>query len=335
MQAISRNWDGRICLVTGGAGFTGAHLCEQLLARGARVCVLDCQRTVRSYFIARGLHDRTHFRFGDVRDLSTVRLLLVERGVDTVFHLASQPSITMSRVLPLETLSVNALGTYTMLEAARLARCVEAFVYVSSGAVYGETSYDAPLNEDTPLHATANLYAPAQVAGEAAVQAYAMAYRLNAAICRAANTYGPGDLHFNRLVPRALRNLLLDAPYEFGTQDDGCTRLDFLFVEDLVRGYVQTAEWLHRRKHTAGETFNLGSGYPVSTRTLARMVSRAFDGTERIPLFNGAPQAEPLIRYFNVSKAADVLGWCAHTELEAGLATTVGWYRHWQLTSGN
>ena len=233
----------------------------------------------------------------------------------------------MSKVLPYETLSVNALGAYTMLEAARLTRNVEAFVYASSGAVYGATYDDAPLNEDAPLHASANVYAPALVAGEAAVQAYALTYRMKAAICRTANTFGPGDLNFSRLVPRALRNLLLNAPYQFGARDDGQTRLDFVFVEDVVRGYIQTAEWLHSQQHTAGETFNLGSGYALSTNLLARMASRAFDETDRTPSFTGPLQATPLIRYFNVSKAADLLGWRALTSLESGMTQTAHWYR--------
>lgn len=239
----------------------------------------------------------------------------------------------MSRVLPYETLSVNTVGTYTALEAARQSRNVEAFVYVSSGAVYGETSADAALNEDAVLAVSSSIYASALVASEAgAVQAYALTYQLNAAICRVANAFGPGDLNFSRLVPCAVRNLMMDAPYHFGDRDDGRTRLDFAFVKDIVRGCVQTAEWLHAQNgHAAGETFNLGSGYPISTRTLTRIISRNFDGTERHPSFDGPPQRVPLIRYFNVNKAADLLGWRAETELEQGLNTTIDWYRQrWQ-----
>ena len=178
MKAITQHWRERVCLVTGGAGFTGAHLCEQLLARGARVCVLDRHRPVNSFYMLQGLNDRTEFVFGDIRDLHAMRWLLEKFNVDTIFHLAGQASIQLSKVLPYETLSVNALGTYTLLEAARLTRHVEAFVYISSGAVYGATTDDTPLNEDAPLHTTANLYAPALVAGEAAVQAYALTYRM-------------------------------------------------------------------------------------------------------------------------------------------------------------
>ncbi len=321
------HWRDRVCLITGGAGFTGAHLCEQLLARGARVCVFDRHRPIHSYFVAQGLFDRVEFVFGDIRDLSALRWLLAQRQVNTIFHLAGQSSQLLSKVLPFETLSINALGTYTALEAARLSHSVEAFLLASSGVVYGATVDNRPLNEDEPLHASANLYAPALVAAEAAVQSYALTYRLKAAICRAANTFGPGDLNFSRLVPRAMRNLMLDESYQFGARDDGQTRLDFVFVEDLVRGYLQTAEWLHTQPHTTSETFNLGSGYAHTTNALARMCSRAFDDTERTPAFTGPLQATPTIRYFNVSKAADLLGWRAKSPIEPALKQTANWYK--------
>jgi CDP-glucose 4,6-dehydratase len=274
------------------------------------------------------LYDRTDFVFGDIRDLSALRWQLAQRQVNTIFHLAGQASQLLSRVLPFETLNVNALGTYTALEAARLSHSVEAFLLASSGAVYGTTVDDRPLNEDEPLHAAANLYAPALVAAEAAVQSYALTFQMKAVICRAANTFGPGDVNFSRLVPRAMRNLLLNAPYQFGARDDGQSRLDFVYVEDLVRGYLKTAEWLHTQRPAVNETINLGTGYAHTTNALARMCSRAFDDHERTPAFTGPLQATPLIRYFNVSKAADLVGWRATTPLELALKQTATWYRN-------
>src|SRR4051794_15776032 len=108
-------------LVTGGAGFGGAHLCEALLARGARVYVLDRDLPRCSYLRLSGCLSRVRFVRGDVRDAEAVRLALARGEIDTLFHLAAQPLVPLSNVLPLETLSSNVLGTYVLLEAVRTA----------------------------------------------------------------------------------------------------------------------------------------------------------------------------------------------------------------------
>mgnify|MGYP000971957918 CR=1 FL=1 len=328
---LNGDWRERVCLVTGGAGFIGAHVCEQLLAAGARVVVLDRHRPRRSYFILQGLNDRVDFVFGDVRELQAVRWVLEQHHVDTIFHLAAQPLVPLSNVVPFETLSVNALGTYAVLEAARQVSGIEAFVYASSGAYYGETADDGALCEDRPPLETANLYAPAIVAADTAVRAYARTFGLPALVCRSLNVYGAGDLNFSRLTPRAVRNLMLDVPYNFGERDDGRTKLDFVNVRDLARGLVRAAETLHQCPKRNGEAINLGSGYPISLRTLTRLISRSFDGVEREPCFCGTPRSQPLIRYLDIRKAERLLHWQPEIELQEGLIETLAWYRRfWQ-----
>src|ERR1043166_4154662 len=101
---MNSEWRERVCLVTGGAGFIGAHLCGQLLARGARVVVLDRHRPRRSYFILQGLNERVDFCFGDLRELQAMRWVFEQYEVDAIFHLAAQPLVPLSNVVPLETL---------------------------------------------------------------------------------------------------------------------------------------------------------------------------------------------------------------------------------------
>lgn len=327
---MSGEWRERVCLVTGGAGFIGAHLCERLLELGARVVVLDRHRPRRSYFILQGVNDRVDFVFGDVRELPAVRWVLEQHTVDTIFHLAAQPLIPLSNVIPFETLSVNALGTYTVLEAARQQNNIEAFVYASSGVYYGETTEDAALIESQPPLEVVNLYAPSVVAADVAVRAYAQTFGLPALVCRLMNVYGAGDLNFSRVVPRAVRNLMMQAPYGFTPRDDGRTKLDFICVRDLVNGLVKAAEAAQRREQL-GEAFNLGCGYPVSLRTLARLISRSYDGKEREPQFGGAPRPQPLIRYLDISKAERLLQWQPEVELQEGIVEMLAWYqRFWR-----
>ena len=317
-------WTNKPCLVTGGAGFGGAHLCEQLLARGAKVYVLDKLCPSNSYLAMGDLSSRVDEIVGDIRDFDFVRLLLERLEIDTVFHLAAQPIVPMSNVLPLETLSVNAMGTYTLLEACRTVSCADRFVFASSGAYYGTTTNEACLCEsDVPLTAT-NIYAPSKVAGDLVVRCYARIYGLKAATCRFMNTYGPGDTNFSRLVPRAARNLLSGGEYDFGSRDDGTTRLDFLHIRDMAGAYIHVAE---RLEDVAGEAFNFGAGTPTCVADVARQASISFDGRAREPQFRGRPFETKIIKTLDIAKAERVLGWKPQTSLQDGLDETMAWYR--------
>lgn len=321
---MNGHWVDRPCLVTGGAGFGGSHLCEKLLELGVKVYVLDRWLPSNSYLILTGIVKRVEFIQGDIRDLDFLKLTLERYGIDTVFHLAAQPIVPISNVLPFETLSINALGTYAILEAVRTVECVQRLIFASSGAYYGTTTTDKAITEDdAPLEAT-NIYAPSKVAGDIAVRCYAKIYPIKTAVCRFMNTYGPGDTNFSRIIPRAIQNLIRQAPYEFGDRDDGTSRLDYLFIRDMANAYIKVAEHLDS---VSGEAFNFGSGNPTSTRELTKLASRLFDGQEREPEFLGSPKNRPVIKYLDIRRASQVLGWKPTTMLEQGLGETIGWYR--------
>ncbi|HLM76291.1 MAG TPA: NAD(P)-dependent oxidoreductase [Polyangiaceae bacterium] len=315
---------GKVCLVTGGAGFGGSHLAEQLLARGAKVVVLDRWLPRTSYLALAGLLPRVDFLQGDVRDLDLVRQTLERFDIDTVFHLAAQPLVPTSNALPFETLSVNAMGTYAVLEAIRGSTRTKRLVFASSGAYYGTTSGAEPIREDdAPLVAT-NIYAPSKAAADLAVRCYAKIYGLKAAVCRFMNTYGPGDTNFSRLVPRAAKNLIEGAELDFGDRDDGTTVLTYMHVRDMASAYIRMAEQLDA---IAGEAFNFGGNKPLSTREMALLCARAFGGEAREPAFHGPRREVPLRKVLDTRKAKEALGWELETPLEEGLRETFAWYR--------
>src|SRR4028118_146725 len=133
-------WNGRNTLITGGAGFGGAHLCEELLQRGARVTVLDKLLSPGSYLHLAALTNKIHFIQADIRDAENLKLLFARFAFDTVFHTAAQPIVSISNVLPAETAAVNIMGTYNVLEAMRASRHEQRLVFASSGAYYGSTN---------------------------------------------------------------------------------------------------------------------------------------------------------------------------------------------------
>lgn len=313
-------WAGRRVLVTGGCGFGGGHLVTRLVALGAEVGVLDRDPEQPGILAAGPARRHVEVRRGDVRDETAVGEALRRWRPQAVFHLAAQPLVPESIREPAETLAVNAGGTYTLLEAVRGNEHVEAFVLASTGGYYGENHDDRPLREDDPARAGANLYGASKIAADVAVQAYARTFGLPASVCRFMNTYGPGDRQTSRLVPHAIRLLREGGPYDFGPRDDGTTRLDFLYVGDMVEGYLRVAERL--ATHPGG-CYNFGSGRPTAIRDVALMVSQAYDGVARTPIFRGPRRDRPIVKSLDITRARTDLGWTPAVSLADGLARTV------------
>ncbi|MBI5716116.1 MAG: NAD-dependent epimerase/dehydratase family protein [Burkholderiales bacterium] len=308
-------------LVTGGCGFGGSHLVARLVRDGARVTVLDMvdyTAAQRARFPELG-QARVHR--GDVRDLDALTALLEAGPCDTVFHLAAQPLVPLSIEKPFETLDVNARGTYAVLEACRLAG-VEALVVASSGAYYGTTSTDQPIPETAAPLPSANLYASGKAAADLAAQGYAHTFGTPVGVCRFMNTYGPGDGNTSRLVPRCLALLASGAPLDLGDRDDGTTRLDFLHVRDMTEAYLRVARYVVD-KGGRDAVFNIGTGRATAIADVARTLSVMFDGGTRKPIFRGEPRKVRSVKYLDVAKARELLGWEASISLEAGLSELV------------
>jgi nucleoside-diphosphate-sugar epimerase len=312
------------CLVTGGYGFGGSHLCEQLLDKGARVYVLDRETPRNSFLVLTGLADRVNFIYGDVRDLDLIKISLERFEIDTIFHLAAQPIVPICNSRPYESLSINVMGTYSVLEAMRNSNYAKSLVFASSGAYYGTTTELEPIKEEHPPLASASIYVPSKVAADIAVRCYAKTFGLKAAVCRFINTYGPGNINFSTIVPRAITLLITGQPYDFGARDDGTSTFDYLNIRDMTRGYLLMAENLDI---ISGEAVNFGGGYPISVKDLVKLISRLFDGQEREPIFHGARKEVPTRKCLDTSKANEVLGWRPSISLEDGLKETIDWYK--------
>lgn len=324
-------WNNHRALVTGGAGFGSAHLCEMLLQRGANVCVLDKELPRDSYLRRANLLPNLDFVTLDIRDGSALKLLFARRCFDTIFHVAAQPIVGISNRLPSETFEINVAGTVNVLEAARLCAFPPRVIFASSGAYYGATSTREAIPEDAPPLPAGNIYAPSKVAGDIAVRSYAKTYDLRAAVCRWMNTYGPGDTNFSRIVPATLRRLsqgkraLID-----GT--DGTNILELLHVRDMAKGYLSIAERLDDAQ-VCGEAFNFGGGVPIALKDVTRAVTCAWNEVTKQEIDEEAEVTGPKVdsvKYLNIEKAARVLAWQPRIELHAGLCETVEWFRRFE-----
>lgn len=317
-------WSGKKCLVTGGYGFGGAHLAQQLLNKNAMVFVLDRESPSNSYLTISGLSDRVRFIPGDIRDLGLIKTTLDRFDIHTVFHLAAQPIVQVCNSSPYESLSVNVLGTYSVLEAVRTCCTPPRLVFASSGAYYGTTYGRDSISEEAPPLPASNIYSPSKVAGDVAVRAYARTYGINAAVCRFINTYGPGNTNLGTIVPKAVSVLIKDLPFDFGDRDDGSSTFDYLNIRDMTRGYLAVGENIDK---ITGEAFNFGGGNPIAVRDLVKLISRLYDGKEREPIFRGRIRETPVRKCLDTTKAFRLLGWEPSISLEDGLKETIEWYR--------
>ena len=322
------NWNTQRVLVMGAAGFCGAHLCDQLVKRGAHVIGFDKNLSSDSYLNSSGALSKIDWQIEDILDLANLKQLLARHPLDTIFLLAAQPIVALSNQLPLETAHTNIIGTYNVLEAMRALANPPRLVFASSGAYYGATNAQSAIGEDEAAQVAGNIYAPTKAAADLAVRCYAQIYGLRAATCRWMNTYGAGDLNFSRIVPATMKRL---SQHQRGLIDgtDGTNILEMLHVRDMIEAYLAVASGLDRAE-VRGQAFNFGGGAPLQLRQIVRETTRAWNqanatNIEIEPEITG-PKVDS-VKYLDISKAREVLGWAPRIGLQDGLRETARWYR--------
>jgi len=303
------------CLVTGGSGFLGSHLCDELLARGHRVICVD-------NFDTGSLANIAHLRGGDFRfeHVNIVEPFFVDEPVDFVYHFASPASPIDYLRLPLQTLKVGSHGTHHALGLAKQHRA--RFLLASTSEVYGDPqvhpqpeSYWGHVNPIGPR----GVYDEAKRYAEALTMAYHRQQGVDTAIVRIFNTYGPRMRpHDGRAIPTFLRQALQDRPITvFG--DGGQTR-SFCYVSDEVDGIIRLAEsGIH-------QPVNVGNPDEFTLLELARTVIEVTGSRSEI-IHQALPVDDPKVRQPDISRAKAMLGWEPRVRLEEGLRRTIDYFR--------
>lgn len=299
------------CVVTGGAGFLGSHLCDELLARGHRVVCVDNLETG-------SLANIEHIRVREFVHLNVdiTEPYFVDEPVDFVYHLASPASPIDYLRLPLHTLKVGSYGTHHTLGLAKLHRA--RFLLASTSEVYGDPqvhpqpeSYWGHVNPIGPR----GVYDEAKRYAEALTMAYHRQQGVDTSIVRIFNTYGPRMRpHDGRAIPTFLRQALQDRPLTvFG--DGGQTR-SFCYVSDLIRGIIALAESGYHHP------INIGNPDEFTLLELARTVIEV-TGSESEVVFEALPTDDPQVRQPDTALARQVLGWEPQVALREGLRRTI------------
>src|SRR3954467_2414388 len=299
------------CLVTGGAGFLGSHLCDELLRRGHRVICVDNLETG-------SLTNIEHIRVPEFvhLNLDIIEPYTVDEPLDFVYHLASPASPIDYLRLPLHTLKVGSYGTHHTLGLAKHKRA--RFLIASTSEVYGDPqvhpqpeSYWGHVNPIGPRGG----YDEAKRYAEALTMAYHRQQGVDTAIVRIFNTYGSRMRpHDGRAIPTFLRQALQDRPITvFGTGEQ--TR-SFCYVADEIRGLIALAE------SGVHQPVNIGNPDEFTLLELAKAVIEVTGSNSEI-VHEALPTDDPKQRRPDIARARDLLAWQPTVSLREGLQRTI------------
>lgn len=301
-------------LVTGGAGFIGSHIVEELLRGGASVRVLDDFSSGKRENLE-AFDGNLEILEGDLRNAETIKAAI--RDVELVFHLAAFISVPQSMVDPEECFAINVGGTATLLEAARRAG-VRKVVLSSSTAVYGDPD-EFPTDEEVPLRPLSP-YALSKQVNELYGRLYTQTFKLPVTSLRYFNVYGPRqrpDSAYAAAISIFSRQLVKGETITI--YGDGKQSRDFIYVKDVVKANLLAAE-----SEAAGEVFNICTGCETTLLDLLETLSEVSPHQPKLRF--DAPRPGDIYRSKgNPNKAAETLGFRAGTSLANGLAQTMEW----------
>ena len=309
--------EGSKILVVGGAGFIGSHIVDQLLAEGpAEVRVFDNLVRGKKHSLAGALKDpRVKLIEGSITDFDALQR--GADGVDGMFHLAA---LWLGECVnePRKAIDVNIVGTFNVMEAARLAK-VKRVVYSSSASVYGN-ALETPMTEEHPFN-NRTMYGATKIAGEQLFRAYNETHKLNYCGMRYMNVYGPRMDYKGTYVSVIMK--VLDrieqgqAPVIHG---DGSQTYDFIHVTDVARCNVLAL----KADGASDEFFNVGMGTKTTINELVQKLL-ALTGSHLKPEYHPQQHIFVTHRIGSTDKAEKLLGFRAKMQLDEGLKSVVDW----------
>ena len=300
-------------IVTGGAGFIGSNLAEELALRGHQVIIIDNLSTGNLENIQPVLPvGQVDFIEGSITNLPLMQKAF--SGADYVFHQAALPSVPRSIEDPETTDSVNITGTLNVLIAAR-DNAVKKLVFASSSSVYGDTP-TLPKTEDMPPNPLSP-YAVTKITGEYYCQVFTRIYNLKTVCLRYFNVYGPRQdpkSAYAAVIPLFINAVLSGkSPVIFG---DGEQTRDFTFVKDVVEANIQAAE-----SEVTG-VFNLGNSQRITISQLTKLIIDITKNNNVKPVYKD-PRPGDIVHSLADTSKAKAFGYNPRYSLEQGLKETI------------
>ena len=306
-----------LCVVTGGAGFIGSHLVEELVRRGRPVRVFDDFSTGLASNLTH-LPVRPEIVEGSLTDPVAVGRAV--RGAGVVFHLGALASVARSVETPDVTHAACATGTLNLLDAARKVG-VRRVVYAASSSAYGGAAGKGGQREDQSL-AARSPYAAAKLAGELYMQAFAHTYGIETVRLRFFNIFGPrqrSDSPYSGVIALFTAAMARgEAPRVHG---DGMQSRDFTFVGNAVQALIRASE----APEVSGNVYNVGTGRSITILELVAALNRILE-TDLEPQFSPSRAGDVPYSLADITRTRDDLGYDPDVSFEEGLRRTVEWY---------
>ena len=304
-------------LVTGGAGFIGSNIVDELVKRGQEVVVLDDLSAGKEANLT-AVREKIDLHIGTITDLAAVQSAC--KGVDHVIHLAARTSVPRSVLNPLESNHVNIDGTLNVLVAARDAQ-VRRFVFAASSSAYGETP-TLPKVETMPAWPISP-YGVTKYVGEMYARVFGRVYGLENACLRYFNVFGPRQdptSQYSGVLSRFMLAVIEgQAPVIYG---DGEQSRDFTYVENIVDETLRACE----APEASGLVFNGGTGARITLNQVLKMLS-GITGKTIQAKYDAARNGDIRDSQADVSLARRMLGYEPRVQFEEGLKRTWDWYK--------
>jgi len=313
-------WKQKNVLITGFEGFLGSNLTKSLIHSGANIYGLDIKVRRNETLLTVPDYRRIKIIKASVTNYNLIKNIVIKKRINIIFHLAAETLVGNCFNHPRKALSTNIEGTWNILEACRGLKTIQAIVIASSDKAYGSHK-KLPYREDAPLIGN-HPYDVSKSCADLIAFTYFHSYGLPVAITRCGNIYGPGDFNFSRIIPDAIRCALKGKTLYI--RSDGRFTRDYVFVDDIIKGYTMLAEKLRSLK-LDGEAFNFSCEDPVMVIKLADQIFKAAGKKPNYRILNKA-KYEIRDQYLSSAKARRKIGWRPKYSLEAGLKKTTQWY---------
>ena len=307
-------------LVTGGAGFIGSTLTEQLIRRGDRVVAFDNfndfydPKLKERNLAALQSHKNFSLVRGDLRDREAVEKCVAMRPFDAVVHLAAMAGVRPSVKNPALYNDVNCLGTLHLLEAIRR-RPGTRLVFGSSSSVYGANT-KVPFAESDPLEKMISPYAVTKRAGELFASCYHSLYGIPTICLRFFTVYGPRQRPEMAIAKFAS---LIESGEELPVYGDGTTRRDYTYVDDILDGVIRAID-----RCDGFGIYNLGESRTVELRELIERLAAAIGKPARVKRLPVEPGDVP-VTFADITMAKTRLGYSPSVPVEEGIRRYVAW----------
>ncbi len=304
-------------MVTGGAGFIGSNICEELISQSCFVRVVDNLLTGKKSNLA-GIIDKIDFIQADMGDERVARAAM--KDIDVVLHQGALPSVPRSVDDPAATHRHCVDATFTLLLAARDTG-IKRFVYAASSSAYGDTPTLPKIEtmQDRPL----SPYAVAKLACEHYCSVFYKVFGLETISLRYFNVFGPNQdptSQYAAAIPAFVTSILKDTPPT--VYGDGEQSRDFTYVDNVVRANLLAA----RAKRTEGQTVNIACGQAVTVNEIIGMINKIV-GKNIKPNYVDARPGDVKHSLADITLAKKVIGYKPAVNFEQGLRRAIDWYR--------